>query len=100
MITEALVVRMEAKPGKEEAVAAFLKEALAAVEAEQETAAWFAVRMGPSTFGVFDAFPDERGRRAHLVAGLGAALQLKAPELLERPPLIEEGAVLAAKLPH
>ena len=63
MLTEALFVRLEAKPGKEDAVEKFLKEALPVVEAERTTPAWFAIRMGPSTFAIFDAFPTRRGGR-------------------------------------
>jgi quinol monooxygenase YgiN len=100
MVTEALFVRLEAKPGKEQAVEAFLKSALPEVVAEQSTEAWFAIRMGPSTFAIFDAFPDESGRQAHLAGKVAAALMANAPELLATPPNIEEADVLAAKLPH
>lgn len=66
MVKVALFVRLEAKPGKEAEVEAFLKSGLAIVEEEPATIAWFAIRLGPSTFGIFDAFPDEAGRQAHL----------------------------------
>ena len=100
MVTEALYVRLEAKPGKEKAVEAFLKEALPAVEAERQTEAWFAIRMGPSSFAIFDAFPDESGRQAHLAGRVAAALMARAPDLLRVPPDIGKADVLAAKLPH
>jgi quinol monooxygenase YgiN len=100
MVTEALFVRLEAKPGKEQAVETFLKDALPAVEAERDTEAWFAIRMGPSTFAIFDAFPDESGRQAHLAGRVAAALMAKAPELLSTPPSIDRADVVAAKLPH
>lgn len=100
MVTEALFVRLEAKPGKEKAVEAFLKDALPAVEAERQTEAWFAIRMGPSSFAIFDAFPDESGRQAHLAGRVAAALMARAPELLQVPPDIDKADVLAAKLPH
>ncbi len=100
MVTEALFVRLEAKPGKEQAVETFLKEALPVVEAERDTEAWFAIRMGSSTFAIFDAFPDESGRQAHLAGRVAAALMAKAPELLSSPPSIDKADVLAAKLPH
>jgi len=100
MVTEALFVRLEAKPGKEQAVEAFLKSALPDVVAEPSTEAWFAIRMGPSTFAIFDAFPDESGRQAHLAGRVAAALMANAPELLATPPKIDEADVLAAKLPH
>lgn len=99
-VTEALFVRLEAKAGKEEAVARFLKDALPAVQAERDTPAWFAIRMGPSTFAIFDAFPDEAGRQAHLAGQVAAALMRKAPELLAESPHIDKADVLAAKLPH
>jgi len=99
MVSVALYVRLEAKPGKEKDVEAFLKGGLAVVQAEPATAAWFALRLGPSTFGIFDAFPDEAGRQAHLSGRVAAALMAKAAELLAKPPAIEKVDVLAAKLP-
>ena len=99
MVTVALLVRLEAKAGKEGAVASFLRDALPLVEKEPDTIVWFAVRTGPSTFGIFDAFPDEAGRQAHLAGRVAAALMEKAPDLLVEPPVIERLDVLAAKLP-
>ena len=99
MVQVALLVRLEAKPGKEAEVASFLEGGLAIVEEEPATTAWFAIRLGPSTFGIFDAFPDESGRQAHLSGRVAAALMAKAPELLAQPPVIEKVDVLAAKLP-
>jgi quinol monooxygenase YgiN len=95
----ALFVRLEAKPGKEQQVADFLRSGLALVEQEPATVAWFAIQIGPSTFAIFDAFPDEAGRQAHLTGAVAAALQQKGGELLAQPPTIEKLDVLAAKLP-
>jgi quinol monooxygenase YgiN len=95
----ALLVRLEAKPGKEEEVADFLRGGLAIVEEEPATIAWFAIRIGPSTFGIFDTFPDEAGRQAHLSGKVAAALKERASELFATPPVIEPVDVLAAKLP-
>jgi quinol monooxygenase YgiN len=100
MVTVALLVRLEAKPGKEAEVDSFLRSGLAIVQGEPNTTAWFAIRLGPSTFGIFDAFPDEAGRQAHLSGRVAAALMAKAPDLLARPPSIEKVDVLAAKLPE
>ena len=99
MVKVALWVRLEAKPGKEAEVESFLRGGLAIVEQEPATIAWFAIRLGPSTFGIFDAFPDEAGRQAHLSGQVAAALMAKAPDLLAQPPKIEKIDVLAAKLP-
>ena len=99
MITVGLLVRLEAKPGKEAEVESFLKSGLALVEDEPETTVWFAIRMGQSTFGIFDAFPDDSGRKAHLSGRVAAALMAKASELLAKPPAIENVDVLAVKLP-
>ena len=99
MVSVALYVKLEAKPGKEKDVEAFLKGGLAIVQEEPATTAWFAIRMAPSTFGIFDAFPDEAGRQAHLSGRVAAALMAKAAELLAKPPTIEKVDVLAAKLP-
>jgi quinol monooxygenase YgiN len=100
MVTVALLVRLEAKPGKEAAVEGFLRGGLPLVEAEPGTTAWFGIRLGPSTFGIFDAFPDESGRNAHLTGRVAAALGEVASELLAQPPTIERVDVLAAKLPE
>jgi quinol monooxygenase YgiN len=100
MVTVGLLVRLEAKPGREDEVAAFLQGALPLVEQEPATVAWFALRLGPSTFGIFDVFPDDAGRKAHLSGAVAAALMERAPELFATPPVIEELDVLAAKLPR
>ncbi|MCX4918859.1 putative quinol monooxygenase [Streptomyces sp. NBC_00687] len=94
-----LYVRMEAKHGKEEEVAAFLRSGLGIVQQEPGTIAWFAVRLSPTTFAIFDAFPDGSARQAHLAGRLAAALMERAPELLSEPPSIEQLDVLAHKLP-
>jgi quinol monooxygenase YgiN len=99
MVKVALFVRLEAKPGKETDVESFLKEGLPLVMEEPATAAWFGIRLGPSTFGIFDAFPDEAGRQAHLSGRVAAALMAKAAELFSAAPSIEKVDVLAAKLP-
>ncbi len=99
MVTVGLLVRLEAKPGKEADLEAFLKGGLAIVQEEPATTTWFAIRMGRATFGIFDAFPDESGRQAHLQGRVAAALGAKAGELLSKPPTIERVDVLAAKLP-
>jgi quinol monooxygenase YgiN len=98
MVSVALLVRLEAKPGKEAEVEALLRSGLSIVQEEPATTAWFAIRMGPSTFGIFDAFPNEAGRQAHLSGRVAAALLAKAPELLAEPVAIENVDVLAAKL--
>jgi quinol monooxygenase YgiN len=99
MVKVALYVRLEAKAGREAEVESFLRGGLAIVQEEPATTAWFAIRMGPSTFGIFDAFPDEAGRQAHLTGRVAAALMAKAGELLAQPPSIDKVDVLAAKLP-
>jgi quinol monooxygenase YgiN len=99
MVTVALWVRLEAKPGKEKDVEAFLRSGLPLAQAEPATTAWFALRLGPSTFGIFDAFPDDSGRKAHLAGPIAAALMAKAQDLLAKAPAIENVDVLAAKLP-
>lgn len=100
MVTVALFVRLEAKPGKEKEVEDFLRGGLTIVQEEPATTAWFGIRLGPTTFGIFDAFPDEAGRQAHLAGKVAAALKEKASELFAQPPTIEKVDVLAAKLPR
>jgi quinol monooxygenase YgiN len=99
MDKKALFVRVEAKPGKEAEVAKFIESALPLVRAEQQTTAWFGIRLGASSFGIFDAFPDESAREAHLHGKVAEALMAKASELFSRPPSIEKVDVLAEKLP-
>jgi quinol monooxygenase YgiN len=100
MVSVALFVRLEAKPGKEKEVEDFLRGGLPIVEEEPATTAWFGIRLGPTTFGIFDAFPDEAGRQAHLAGRVAAALMARASELFAQPPAIEKLDVLAAKLPR
>jgi quinol monooxygenase YgiN len=99
MTKYSLYVRLEAKPGKEEEVADFLVSALPLVNQEPDTTAWFALKMGPSTFGIFDAFPNDQGREAHLNGAVAKALMAKASELLAKSPEIHKVDVLADKLP-
>ena len=99
MVAVGLLVTLEAKSGKEDELAAFLKGALPLVQEEPETTAWFAVRLASSQFAIFDAFPSEAGREAHLAGPVAAALIENAPELLASDPTIETVEVLADKLP-
>src|SRR5262245_58183114 len=98
MLTQSLLVRLEAKPGKENEVAAFLKQGLELANQEARTPIWFALRLGPSTFAIFDAFQDERDRQNHLNGPIAQALMAQAPNLLASPPVIEKVEVLGAKL--
>ena len=98
-VTVGVLVRLEAKKGKEEEVRRFLESGLSLAQNEPATTAWFAIRLGPSTFGIFDVFPDDAGRQAHLSGPIAAALLAKASELLAQPPAIEKIDVIAAKLP-
>ena len=99
MLTVSLFVRLEAKPGKEAELAAFLMQGLELARQEATTPVWFALRIGPSTFGIFDAFADEAGRRAHLNGPIAQALMAQAPNLLASSPVIERVEILGAKLP-
>ena len=94
----ALLARMRAKPGKEAEAAKFLEGALSEAQAEQQTPVWFAWRIGTNEFGIFDAFADDTGRKAHLNGQIAAALMKRAPELFAEPPRIEQLDVLAAKV--
>jgi quinol monooxygenase YgiN len=93
----ALLARLEAKPGKEQEVSEFIKSALALAQNEPATVRWYALQLGPSTFGVFDTFGSEEGRQAHLQGRIAQALMAKADELLAGPPRIEPVALLAVK---
>ena len=93
----AFLARFEAKPGKEEEVAKFLEMALEMAKKEPTTINWYAIRLSPSTFGVFDTFNDENGRQKHLNGPIGQALMAKAPELFSSPPAIDPVDVLGSK---
>jgi quinol monooxygenase YgiN len=97
-VTVGLWVPLQAKPGKEAEVEAFLKSGQALVEEEPGTTAWFAVQMGPGRFGIFDVFPDDAGRQAHLDGKVAAALMEQAPELFADAPQIHKMDVIAEKL--
>ena len=97
MITRALCVRLEAKAGREQEVENFLRGALDIVDTEDGTPLWFALRFGPSTFGIFDAFEDEAARQAHLAGQIPAALASAGPELLAKDPDLRLVDVLAVK---
>jgi quinol monooxygenase YgiN len=99
MIKVGLYVKLDAKPGKEDEVEQFLKDGLSIVQEEPDTVAWFAIRLGPSAFGIFDVFPDESGRQGHLSGQVAAALMEKSSDLLANPPSIEKIDIIASKLP-
>ena len=98
-INVALLARVTAKPGKESDVEEFLRQGQVIVTDELATITWFAVRFDQSTFGIFDAFPNDAGRQAHLSGVLGTALLERAEELFTQPPTIENLDVLATKMP-
>ena len=98
MIKVGLFVRLEAKPGKEEALAAFLMQGLELANRETTTPVWFAFRLGGGSFAIFDAFADESGRQAHLTGPIAKALMAQAPYLLAEPLSIQQVDVMGAKL--
>ena len=98
MYALALFARLEAKVGKEADVEKFLQVALAMANQEVTTPIWFALRLGPTTFGVFDVFADERARQAHLNGPIAQALMAQAPELFSSAPAIEQIEVIGAKV--
>ena len=96
----ALLVKLQAKKGKEAEVADFLCKALPDVENERATSTWYALRLNQSTYIIFDTFPDENGRQAHLVGNIAKALEEKSSELFSRPPAIEKLDIIAVKMPE
>ncbi len=98
MVTVGLLATLSAKPGRADDLASFLASALPLAEAEDETIAWFAIKIDDSTYGIFDVFPGPEGRQAHLDGPIAAALMAKADDLLSSPPDIKPIDVLAAKL--
>ena len=95
----ALFARLEAKPGKEKEVADFLRQGVALANQEATTLMWFALRLGPTSFAIFDAFGDEAARQRHLNGPIAQALMAQAATLFTVPPAIESLEVLGAKLP-
>ena len=99
MVTTGLIVRLDARAGQEEELAAFLESAVPLVNEEPDTVAWFALRAGPSSFAIVDVFPDAAGRDTHLNGAVAAALLSRADELLVESPDIQQVDVIAEKLP-
>lgn len=93
----AIWAQLEAKPGKEQEVEAFLKSAQPLAEQEPGTISWYAIKMGPSRYGIFDTFADEKGRDAHLNGEIAKALFAKAAELFAKAPEIAKPEILASK---
>jgi quinol monooxygenase YgiN len=94
-----LLVRLEALPGKESDVQDFLEGGLSLVNEEPDTITWYAIWLGESTFGIFDTFPDDSGRQAHLSGQVSEALMENVGDLIEEP-TIEQVDRIAAKLPR
>jgi quinol monooxygenase YgiN len=99
MVTHGLLVRLEAQHGRDDDLETFLLSALPLVRAEPATTAWFAVRFGRSEYGIFDAFPNDAARQAHLSGAVATALMTEGRQLLASEPRIEKLSVLASKLP-
>jgi len=98
MAKVALLVQLQAKPGKADELAAFLAGARPLALQEARTVSWYAVQLAPDRFAIFDTFDDDDGRQAHLAGPIAAALMEKAPTLLAAPPQIELASVLADKI--
>ena len=91
----ALLVLLEAKPGKEAEVERFLASALPLVQAEPQTLRWYALKLSASKFGIFDTFADKSGRDAHLAGEVAKALMAREEELFAKPPQIEQPEIIA-----
>lgn len=94
---KALLARLHAKPGKVDELRDFLEGALPLAEDEEDTIKWYALQLDETTFGIFDTFADDEGRKAHIEGDIAEALFARADELLEEPPVIEHVEILAAK---
>ncbi|HEY0797327.1 MAG TPA: antibiotic biosynthesis monooxygenase [Acidisarcina sp.] len=95
----AIWAQLEAKPGKEAEVEAFLASAQPLAVAEPGTTTWYALKIGPGKYGIFDTFADEAGRQAHINGEIAKALFAHAEELFSKPPEIDRPTILAAKVP-
>lgn len=92
-----LLVLLEAKEGHEAAVEALVRKGPSVVANEPATTYWFGIKLGPRTFGIFDTFPDDAGRAAHVAGELAKELFAVAGEVLAHPPAIEKIEILATK---
>ena|SRR5215813_2811568 len=90
-----LLVSLEARPGKEADAEAFLKSAQPLALGEKTTLKWYAIKLGPGKFGIFDTFASEAGRNAHLTGEIAKALTARANELFVVPPQVEKVEVIA-----
>ena len=100
MANLALWVQLEAKKGKEAEIEAFLREALTFVNNEQGTISWYALKLGPTSYGIFDTFLTNKEREAHLAGAVATKLKEKGDDLFAKPPTIERMDILASKLPE
>ena len=96
----AILALLEAQPGKEQVVEDFLKSARSLAVQEPATTTWYAVKLGPAKFGIFDTFQTEEGRTAHVTGEIAKALFVRAVELFATPPQVEMLEILAAKAPQ
>lgn len=95
----AIFALLHAKRGKEKEVEQFLKFAQPLAERETGTTTWYAVKLGPAEYGIFDTFKDEAGRNAHLTGEIAKALFAKAEDLFAAPPEVEKLEIVASKAP-
>jgi quinol monooxygenase YgiN len=93
----AIWASLYAKPGKEKEVEEFLKSAQPLAEKEPGTISWYAIKMAPGQYGIFDTFADENGRNAHLNGEIAKALFAKAKDLFSKPPDVQKPEILAVK---
>src|SRR4051812_24525047 len=98
MVTHGLLVRLHAQAGKADELGQFIQSAQPLVRGEPDTAAWFGVKFGHNEYGIFDAFPSEAGRDAHLAGAVAAALNNQGKRMLDKEPSIEKAGILASKL--
>jgi quinol monooxygenase YgiN len=95
----AILALLHARPGKEQEAEDFLKSAQPLAVAEPATTTWYALKLGPASFGIFDTFQDEAGRQAHLTGDIAKALMARAEELFDQSPSIQMVEILASKAP-
>lgn len=96
-VDRGLLALLEAKPGKGDELAAFLKSGRELAAAEGGTVTWYAFKLNDTTYGIFDTFESEDGRQAHLNGEIPAALGKVGPDLLAKDPNIRSTDILAVK---
>jgi len=96
-VTLGILALLEAKTGKGEQLAAFLKAGRDLAVAEEGTVTWYAFKISDTSYGIFDTFATDDARTAHINGQIPAALAQVSADLLARAPDIQPVNLVAVK---